>query len=138
VKRREPRASPDPEEAGQEAGEHGVALELELAGAIKRMRPEAVPGGEFASPIRGTSRGTKLREPQMTSAHLSVPELVQRDPTDGFRGSHNPKVAGSNPAPAMSLSTTSEPSSGRAFCFSKASATPSSCTVASSALEQLL
>jgi hypothetical protein len=33
---------------------------------------------------------------------------------------HNPKVAGSNPAPAMSLSTTREPSFGRAFFFSKA------------------
>jgi hypothetical protein len=36
---------------------------------------------------------------------------------------HNPKVAGSNPAPAMSLATTTEPSLRRAFVFSKASAT---------------
>jgi hypothetical protein len=51
-------------------------------------------------------------------------------PPNGFTASHNPKVAGSNPAPAMSLTTmslttTSEPSSGRAFCFSKAFATAS-------------
>ena len=39
---------------------------------------------------------------------------------NGSEASHHPKVAGSNPAPAMSLTTSSEPSFGRAFCFSKA------------------
>ena len=36
---------------------------------------------------------------------------------NAFEGPHNPKVAGSNPAPAMSLSTTSEPSSREGFLF---------------------
>ena len=35
---------------------------------------------------RGTSRGTKLREPELISAHLSVPELLRRDPTERVQG----------------------------------------------------
>ena len=48
-------------------------------------------------------------------------ESGREQPSSGVGPSHNPEVAGSNPAPAMSVTTTPEPSSWRAFAFSKAS-----------------
>ena len=35
---------------------------------------------------RGTSRGTKLREPELISAQLNVPDVTQRKPTEGLHG----------------------------------------------------
>jgi hypothetical protein len=39
---------------------------------------------------------------ERNSAHLSVPGVAQDEPTERLTASHNPKVGGSNPAPATS------------------------------------
>ena len=82
-------------------------------------------------------RGTKLSESQLIPATQG--HLIKRhsaEPT-GIQASHNPEVAGSNPTPAMSLTTTLEPSAWRAFAFSKAFATASD-TVAESSTRSAL
>ena len=64
---------------------------------ISPLSREVAIGDHFVEVNRRSHDGTKL---QLISAHLSLPSIANMSPSNGLMASHNPKVAGSNPAPA--------------------------------------
>jgi hypothetical protein len=101
--------------------ERGFESKAEPAVLIADHRRQAQRLGACPMSREAIERLSSLL-PSISCNHLNKPKT---SPLNHRQRTHNPKVAGSNPAPAMSLSATVEPSSWRALGSSKAFATAS-------------